>query len=215
MATLLLVRHALAAAPDDLRLPGPDRPLLPEGRRQAEHLARRIAPLRPIAVWSSNACRAVETAQTVASLAGCAVTLDAALREFDFGTWSGRTYAEVVAADPEAAAWFDQPESGRPPGGESLFEAADRVRAALDRAVADTDGPVVVVGHAGSLRLAVADALGMRLADSWRLRLDCASVSRLDWLPSGPVVHAWNDTAHLATVGMPPEERDDAHRTTD
>lgn len=215
MSSLLLVRHALAAPPDDLRLPGPDRPLLPEGRRQAERLARRVASSRPVAVWSSDARRAVETAQAVAAAAGRQVAIDTALREFDFGSWSGRTYAEVVAADPGAAAWFDQPETGRPPSGEPLAEAAGRVRAALDRAVADIEGPVVVVGHAGSLRLAVAAALGMRLADSWRLRLNCAGISRLDWLPDGPVVHAWNDTAHLETTGTLTEERDDACRTTE
>ena len=215
MPTLLLVRHALAAPPDDLRLPGPDRPLLPEGRRQAERLARRVASSRPVAVWSSDARRAVETAQVVAVAAGCPVTVDAALREIDFGAWSGRTYAEVVAADPDAAAWFDQPETGRPPGGESPAEVASRVRAALDRAVAATDGPVVVVGHAGSLRLAVANALGMRLADSWRLRLDCGGVSRLDWLPDGPVVHAWNVTEHLEPFSARTEEADDARRATE
>ena len=215
MSSLLLVRHALAAPPEDLRLPGPDLPLLPEGRRQAERLARRVASARPVAVWSSDARRAVETAQAVAAVAACQFTVDAALREVDFGAWSGRTYAEVVAADPGAAAWFDHPGTGRPPGGESLAEAAGRVRAALDRAVADTGGPVIVVGHAGSLRLAVADALGMRLAAFRRLHLDCAGVSRLDWLPDGPVVHAWNDTAHLETTGTFAEERDDACRTTE
>jgi broad specificity phosphatase PhoE len=56
----------------------------------------------------------------------------------------------------------------------------------------------VVVGHAGSLRLALAAALGLPLAAYWRLRLDCASLTIVDWTEDGPVLERLNDTAHLA-----------------
>lgn len=59
---------------------------------------------------------------------------------------------------------------------------------------------VVVVGHAGSLRLALAHALGMPLAAYWRLRLDCASLSMLTWTSAGPIVESLNDVSHLAAL---------------
>ena len=56
---------------------------------------------------------------------------------------------------------------------------------------------VAIVGHAGSLRLALAQALGMSLSSYWRLRLDCASLSVLTWGADGMVLERLNDTAHL------------------
>ena len=47
------------------------------------------------------------------------------------------------------------------------------------------DERVAIVGHAGSLRVALARALGMGLSSYWRLRLDCASLSILTWAAEG------------------------------
>ena len=90
-----------------------------------------------------------------------------------------------------------RPEYGAPPGGESLAAAAERVLRVM-RALAHGDGErVAIVGHAGSLRLALARALGMELSSYWRLRLDCASLSVLTWAADGLVLERLNDTAHL------------------
>ena len=123
--------------------------------------------------------------------------VNAALGEIDFGRWAGRTYADVVAADPAAQAWFTDPGTGAPPGGESLAAAAERVLRVM-HTLAHGDGErVAIVGHAGSLRLALAQALEMELSSYWRLRLDCASLSVLTWAADGLVVERLNDTAHL------------------
>jgi broad specificity phosphatase PhoE len=85
-----------------------------------------------------------------------------------------------------------------PPGGESLAAAAERVLRVMHE-LAHGDGErVAIVGHAGSLRLALARALGMELSSYWRLRLDCAGLSVLTWGEDGLVLERLNDTAHLA-----------------
>jgi probable phosphoglycerate mutase len=194
---LFVIRHALAVDPDDHRLPGLDGALLPEGRAQAWLAAHRMRDLAPSVVYSSDARRARETGEIIA--AACQIPLDvnAALREIDLGIWAGRTYADVVAADPAARAWFIDPSTGAPPGGESIAVAAERVLRVM-RAVAHGDGErVAIVGHAGSLRLAIAQALHMKLSSYWRLRLDCASLSVLTWAADGLLLERLNDTTHL------------------
>jgi probable phosphoglycerate mutase len=196
---LFIVRHALAAAPDDLRLPGPDLPLLPEGAAQAARLARRLLACAPSAVYAGDARRARETGTIVAATCGVPLEVIPPLREIDFGEWAGRTYAEIVAADPGAPDWFADPTVGAPPGGEAIATAAERVTGVLAELAHAGCDRAVVVGHAGSLRLALAAALGMPLAAYWRLRLDCASLTIMTWTADGPVLEQLNDTAHLAT----------------
>ena len=194
---LFLIRHALAADVDDLRLPGLDGALLPAGKAQARAVARRVRALAPSAVYSSDTRRARETGEIIAAACQIPLQVNAALGEIDFGTWAGRTYADVVSADPAARTWFIDPSRGAPPGGESLAVAADRVLQLL-RMLAHGDGErVAIVGHAGSLRLALAQALGMSLASYWRLRLDCASLSVVTWAADGLSLERLNDTAHL------------------
>lgn len=197
MGRLYVARHGQATVAGDLRLPGADVTLLEPGIAQVRALAERLRALGPAAVYASDAARAWQTATVVAERCGVPLTALAAVREIDLGAWGGRTYAEVVAADPAAADYFADPTASAPPGGEYAAAAAGRVLDAFQTvAEAHPDG-AVVVGHTGSLRLALARALGMPLAAYWRLRLDYASLSVLDWVGNGVIVQQLNDLSHL------------------
>jgi len=206
MTRLLLTRHAAAANQQSGRLPGPDVPLTPEGRLQARALAARLQALAPQAVHTSPALRTRQTAAIIAAEYRIPLTVCSALREIDFGAWAGRSVSDVVANQPSAEAWFADPSSGSPPGGETIAAVADRAYDALAALVAPESGNLVVVGHAGSLRLALARGLGMPLASYWRLPLDCASLSIAQWTPDGLLVERLNDTSHLAGEANTPRE---------
>lgn len=197
MGRLYVARHGQATAPGDLRLPGADVTLLEPGMAQARALAERLRALGPAAVYASDAARAWQTATVVAERCGVPLTALAAVREVDFGAWGGRTYAEVVAADPAAADYFADPTASAPPDGEHAAAAAGRVLDALQTVAEAHPEGAVVVGHTGSLRLALARALGMPLAAYWRLRLDYASLSVLDWAGNGVIVQQLNGLSHL------------------
>ena len=197
MTKLFVIRHALAVDPNDHRLPGLDAALLPEGRAQAWLAANRLRDFAPSAIYSSDARRARETGEIIAAACQIPLEVNAALGEIDFGIWAGRTYAEVVAADPAARAWFTDPSTGLPPGGESIAVAAERVMRVLSALALGDDERVAIVGHAGSLRLALAQELGMSLSSYWRLRLDCASLSVVTWAADGLLIQRLNDTTHL------------------
>jgi broad specificity phosphatase PhoE len=197
MTRLFVIRHALAVDPDDHRLPGLDGALLPAGKAQTRAVAHRIRDLAPSVVYSSEARRARETGEIIAAVCQIPLEVNADLGEIELGEWAGRTYADVVAADPAARAWFTYPSTGVPPGGESIAVAAERVLRVLSALAQGDDERVVIVGHAGSLRLALAQALGMPLSSYWRLRLDCASLSVVSWAADGPLIERLNDTTHL------------------
>jgi probable phosphoglycerate mutase len=134
-----------------------DIPLDDTGEAQAEYAARRLATLRPDAIFSSDLTRAAGTAAPLARLTGLAVTLDKDLRERAGGAWEGLTDREIAERYPaERATW-------NPPDGEPTTAVADRVGGALRR-VADSiadGGLAVVVSHGAALRLGMARILGL------------------------------------------------------
>jgi probable phosphoglycerate mutase len=134
-----------------------DIPLDETGEAQAEQAARRLATLRPQALFSSDLIRAQQTAAPLARLTGLPVILDKDLRERFGGDWEGLADAEIRERYPaERATW-------NPPNGEPTIAVADRVGAALTR-IADTleDGQLAVaVGHGAALRLGMERILGI------------------------------------------------------
>jgi probable phosphoglycerate mutase len=129
-----------------------------------------LGEIEPAHVVSSDARRAQATARAVAP--GMKLRLDERLRERGFGPWEGRPKTELHAAHPEVLT----PTGGAVrldadvPGLEPLAAFFERVHGAL-RDLEQLDGPVLVVAHNGSLRVALV-LLGLRDLDevvAWSL----------------------------------------------
>lgn len=102
--------------------------------------ARPAAPFRPPTVRSPSGC----CARTAAAL-GLETTVEPALRDIDYGTWRGRTMAEVAAADPHGySAWLTDPDAA-PHGGESVRQLCHRAAHWLNSLPHLTGGAVAVV----------------------------------------------------------------------
>jgi probable phosphoglycerate mutase len=139
-----------------------DIPLDATGEAQADLAARRLATLRPDAVYSSDLSRAQQTAAPLARLTGLPVTLDKDLRERFGGDWEGLSDTEIRERYPaERATW-------NPPNGEPTLAVADRVAGALTRiAESMQDGQLAIaVGHGAALRLGMERILGILVADA-------------------------------------------------
>jgi alpha-ribazole phosphatase len=189
---LYLVRHAATEGNRAGRYIGwEDMPLSPEGSRQAQALALRLAETPLTSIRTSDLARAAATANVIAAAHGLMPILEPALREVNFGEWSGLTYEEIDRIAPELLRnWIDDPEHFAPPGGESLDQLRRRALAALPR----VDG-ALVVSHGGTLRTILSQLLGCPF---WDLRIPPASLTVLDWdgehaIRSGPV----GDTSHV------------------
>jgi ribonuclease H / adenosylcobalamin/alpha-ribazole phosphatase len=203
--TVLLVRHGQTAHSVDRRFSGrADPPLTDLGQAQAAALADRLARWpRPIdAIVASPLARARSTAGAVAAKLGLEVSIVDGLVETDFGDWDGLTMAEVRDRWPaEFAAWRDSDDVA-PPGGESMTTVARRVRRARDTLLAGHPGQVVVaVTHVTPIKLLLRQALDASAAFLYRLHLDLAGLSIVDWYPDGtPSVRLVNDTSHVAQL---------------
>lgn len=171
MRRLLLIRHASTDAVRRAAFPI-DEPLDAAGREAAGALAGRLGRGEALC---SPALRARETA-AAAQLAEPAI--DAALGECDFGSWCGRTLAEVHEDDPDGVgAWMTDP-AASPHGGESLDDMLARVASWLERQ-AGCDGRAIAVTHAGVVKAAVVHALGAPPAAFWRIDVTPLAVTEL------------------------------------
>jgi len=131
-----------------------DTPLNGTGRGQAAELARRVADMGIVSLWSSDLSRASETAEIVGARIGLPVRLDERLREANRGGWEGRLFEDVEHDEPERyAQWMRAGESFRFPGGESLRDQADRVQDAIEDIRRTGQLPALVVCHGGSIRV--------------------------------------------------------------
>lgn len=160
---VILVRHG-ATAWTGRRYAGRRDPWLSsDGRAQAADVAADLAAAldRPLHIVSSPLRRARQTASAIARVTGSPrPTLDARWMEADFGIAEGRTFADLERIAPDIAARLAAGEVDIDwPGGESAQAFIERVRAALAAASAlaeHTGSPVIVVAHAGPIRMAMA-----------------------------------------------------------
>ena len=198
--TTLLLRHGQTVLSVEKRFSGTgDQPLTEVGQAQAAAAAARLAGSGATAVVASPVRRARETAELVAAALGVEAAFEAGLRETDFGDWEGHTFGEVGKGWPkEMASWLADPDVA-PPGGESFTATAARVREARDRVLASYAGQtVVLVSHVTPIKTLLRFALDAPPSALYRMHLDLACLSEVQWFSDGPaVVRSLNDTGHL------------------
>jgi len=148
------------------------------------------AELPENAVWvTSNLIRTTQTAEAILAadprkFAGIAPTALAELAEQHLGSWQGLNrkafYAERQVGTQ--ALWFG-PADERPPGGESFADLVDRVAPAIARLNLEHRGrDIVAVTHGGTIRAAIALALGLAPQGALAFSADNCSLTRLDHL---------------------------------
>jgi broad specificity phosphatase PhoE len=168
-----------------------DPPLSAQGCRHAALGAEHLARMGPFdAVFSSDLARAVQTADILRAALGLTAPLevDAGLREYDVGEWSGRTREEIESLWPGDISRFSRGELAAPPRGEArssfdrrVLEAAARV--GLRAASAGVEN-LLVVAHGGVVR----------------------ALARLAGVAEYRVGHMAGYRGHHETAGLFPEE---------
>ena len=173
-------------------------------------MGRRLRLEHVTAIYSSDLRRAHETATIIAQQCSLqrSVTVSSAWREIFFGDWEGLTYAQIADQYKPHLDFFSNPVSHPPPGGEPFSHFLQRIRTAFtqlaqDVAIVETDptnrGDIVLVSHAGAIRVLLCSLLGIPLERQRQLRLDHGSLSAIDFLPAAEDITA---TVSLALLNV-------------
>lgn len=160
MRRLVLLRHGRTAWNAERRFQGhADPPLDDVGRVQAYEVAALIAALRPELLVSSDAARAMQTAELVAAATELPVRAEPRLCERGLGHWEGLTRDEVASRYPdEFADWAAGRDVSRR-GGESREQVAKRAVEAFEE-LPEVGTAVLVTHSATAMALCIA-LLGM------------------------------------------------------
>ena len=197
---IIAIRHGETAWNVDTRLQGHlDIALNAKGLWQAEQVARVLAGEPIEAVYTSDLLRAWHTARAIAQSTEAPLVARQDLRERCFGSFEGKTYAELEAQWPEASLrWRKREPDWAPPGGESLLALRQRINrtvAALARQ--HLGGQIVLVAHGGVMDVLYRLATGQDLQAPRTWQLGNAAINRLLWTADGLTLVGWGDTGHL------------------
>ena len=111
--------------------------------------------------------------------------------EQDFGDWQGRRYDEL--SRERGNAWHRfwlAPAHEVPPGGESFAQMIERVAGAIgEHNTRHAACDIVVVAHGGTIRAAVAHALGLDAERALALSIETCSLTRLDHIAGSAGSH--------------------------
>src|SRR5271170_1631825 len=122
---LKLLCHASTSAVRTSTFPA-DEPLDDQGRQKLAAFSNTLR--HSDRYFTSPALRARQTAEAL----GLTATVDLALRDCDYGQWTGRTFEEVQAQEPQAMAdWIGNPDA-TPHGGESITALIARISTWLE-----------------------------------------------------------------------------------
>ncbi|AZI89000.1 phosphoglycerate mutase GpmB [Kosakonia sp. CCTCC M2018092] len=215
MLQVYLVRHGETLWNAERRIQGQsDSPLTDKGETQARQVAERAKALGITHIITSDLGRTRRTAEIIADICGCDVTLEPRLRELNMGVLERRPLDSLTE---EEEGWRRQlvngTADGRIPEGESMQELSERMHAALAACLELPQGSrPLLVSHGMALGCLVSTILGLPAYAERRLRLRNCSISRIDyqqspWLASGWVVETAGDVSHLDAPALDEMQR--------
>ncbi len=206
MLRLWLIRHGQSTWNAARRLQGrADPPLSELGRWQAQRVAETLAARveHPLALYSSDQRRAMETAEPIAAALGLTLHPDPRLREHDMGEATGHTWEELLERYPHLLEIDAAGKSVLPhlPGAESPEAARARITDFFDEIIARhgaEGGEVIVVAHGGVFRTYLGHILGLPDLPTLTLRFGNASITILEQNEHGNFyIAVLNERCHL------------------
>ena len=180
--TIYLIRHTAVEA-HGLCYGRHDVALAATFATEVAHLRPKLPPAPPAGyrVYSSPSARCLALASEFTAEVTAGIDTDERLREMHFGAWENRAWNDLPAG--ETTPWMEDYVTLAPPGGETFGAVQARAAAFLVELAATpaaAEPSVLVFTHGGTIRALVCYCLDIPLRNAFQLRIDFASVTRLE-----------------------------------
>lgn len=197
---IYLVRHGQVEGYEEKRYNGQvNVPLTREGEEQSARVCDYLAEISLEAVYSSDLDRSRYCAELIAEAHHLTSHSLPSLRELNIGDWEGRTWEELQEAYPDDwEARLQDLVNFQVPGGESLQDAADRIRPTIKKILTDhSGGDVAIIAHGGVNRIVLLDAMEAPMEQAFSIEQDYGCLNIIDYFENGQsVVKLLNGSAH-------------------
>jgi alpha-ribazole phosphatase/probable phosphoglycerate mutase len=149
-------------------------------------------------IVTSSLARCREFAEQLGERRGIPVVSESQLVEVGFGTWEGKSRAELEEVDPgQVTRFYQDPIANRPEGAEPLDAFTGRVQAAFVNMLETYPGEsLLVVAHAGVIRAIIAHVLEIPAERMYRIHVKNAGITSLKTCPQ----RGYNFVSHSADV---------------
>ena len=160
--------------------------LSPLGHQHAADVAEWFGEHPLDAVYVSPMKRAQQTAAPLLAARQITPSIVDALREVDFGDWTGSRWHEIQEKfGVDAYDWLEVMEKGAVPNGESALTLANRLRPAVQSILNhNADRSVAIVCHGGIIRGILSLLLELPLSFTSHMNIDYGSVTMLELQPA-------------------------------
>jgi len=154
-----------------------DDPLSPLGWKQMQQALIDQPPWNII--LSSPLLRCYAFSQSLAKDLHCPLISVDAFQEINFGDWEGKTADQINPI--QLSKYYADPSRYPPPNGESFQPFQERVTQAWQNILTQyPDKKILLITHAGVIRVILAQVLGLDLAHSFKIKIAHACFSRID-----------------------------------
>jgi len=125
--------------------------------------------------------RCAEFAEELSQSHSLSLQTKSDFKEVSFGLWEGKTADELLNSEPDKIkSYWTDPINVTPPQGESLIVFEQRVINAWNDIVNEFKGKhILLISHAGVMRMILCHVLGMPLTELFKLDIGLAKVSRI------------------------------------
>jgi alpha-ribazole phosphatase len=185
MTTIDFIRHGEPVGGHRYRGHSIDDPLSEKGWQQMWRALE--TPEKWNRIISSPMLRCSEFAQALGQRLDLPVELVRDLREVGFGSWEGRSSAEIIQQNADEYDDFHMdPVRNRPPGAEDLQQFGKRVAAVYQQLLARYPGEhLLVVAHSGVIRATLGYVMQTTAAHWYRAKVNNARITRFQHTPQG------------------------------
>jgi probable phosphoglycerate mutase len=209
LAVVFLARHGETAWTLSRQHTGvTDLPLTAQGEAEAAQLGHRLRGMTFTSVLTSPLQRAARTCELAGF--GSVAEIEPDLREWNYGTYEGRTSADIHAERPDWQLFRDGCPDGESP--DQIGARADRVI----RRVRGIEGSCLLFSSGHFLRVFAARWLGLEPGAGRYFLLGTASLSAVGYEHdhSEPVIRLWDEMPGVRRIDPTPvrERREEARR---
>jgi alpha-ribazole phosphatase len=138
-------------------------------------------------IVSSSLSRCLAFAEELSERHGIPLEIEPRFKEIGFGSWQGKTPEEITRYDSGVLQrFYRDPVNNHPDEAEGLGSFRCRVVAAWNDLLDRHAGKhILVVCHAGTIRMAIAHVLDIPLSNLFRIKVANAGITRFECLEQG------------------------------